>query len=97
MTFDSALNGWFAIGLKFGNDVGVYVFNTGSNLANGFTFASFNGNGLSHAALYDGADGPRIQCEGGSCVVPEPSTYALMTAGLIGIFGLARRRRDPQV
>lgn len=26
--------------------------------------------------------------------VPEPSTYALMTAGLIGIFGVARRRKN---
>ena len=27
-------------------------------------------------------------------VVPEPSTYLLMSAGLLGIFGVARRRRN---
>ncbi|MEO7521529.1 MAG: PEP-CTERM sorting domain-containing protein [Gemmatimonas sp.] len=31
---------------------------------------------------------------GGLAVVPEPSTYALMAAGLAGIFGFARRRRQ---
>ncbi len=29
-----------------------------------------------------------------STTVPEPSTYALMAAGLAGIFGVARRRRN---
>ncbi|MCA0374170.1 MAG: PEP-CTERM sorting domain-containing protein [Gemmatimonadetes bacterium] len=31
---------------------------------------------------------------GNSNVVPEPSTYALMAAGLAGVFGVARRRRQ---
>lgn len=31
---------------------------------------------------------------GNANVVPEPSTYALMAAGLAGIFGIARRRRS---
>lgn len=30
----------------------------------------------------------------GVSTVPEPSTYALMTAGLIGIFGVARKRKQ---
>lgn len=30
----------------------------------------------------------------GMAVVPEPSTYALMAAGLAGMFGFARRRRQ---
>ncbi len=30
-------------------------------------------------------------------VIPEPSTYALMATGLVGLAGMARRRRSTQV
>jgi hypothetical protein len=30
-------------------------------------------------------------------VIPEPSTYALMATGLVGLAGMARRRRNTQV
>mgnify|MGYP000605884366 CR=1 FL=1 len=35
-----------------------------------------------------------IQVNVGTQVVPEPSTYAMMTAGLAGIFAVARRRKN---
>ncbi len=38
---------------------------------------------------YDCDDNPSI-----TSVVPEPSTYALVASGLLGIFGVTRRRRN---
>lgn len=38
-------------------------------------------------------DNVRVETASGLGVVPEPSAYALLTTGLIGVLGVARRRR----
>ena len=92
LTFDSAVTGLFVIGLKASDTYSFYEFNGGTH---GITSLQFSTRGtaqnsqgsaqdLSHAALY--LDPP-------SDVVPEPSTYMMMAAGLAGL-GLAARRRN---
>lgn len=51
------------------------------------TFTSDTQRKLCGEIKYLGSDSPNVQT-----TVPEPSTYALMGAGLLGIFGFARRR-----
>ena len=59
-----------------------------------FTIASSNiGKASTFSVVIDGdlaTDGLLIR----NATVPEPSTYALMAAGLAGIFGVSRRRRN---
>lgn len=96
LTFDGYITGEFIVALKAGNAFSLYRF-TGQTNAHTINFKTdgvqVNGNdiaaGLSHAALF--AD-PSTSITTTS-VVPEPSTYALMGAGLFAVGFAARRRR----
>lgn len=85
-------SGWFAVGLKAGNTVGVYVFNSGSTVISGFDYTTAgipNGkHALSHADVYASANG-RI-----TSLVPEPSTYAMIGAGLLAVGVAVQRKRS---
>ena len=95
LTFDASLSGPFVLILKAGNQFSMYYFanltstsslvydTKGTNLN-----SSGGANGLSHASLYGGTFGSSTN------IVPEPSTYALMATGMIGLVGFARRRRQ---
>jgi PEP-CTERM motif len=103
ITFSQLIKGKFVVALKTNTNFSFFLMDGGVAGISEFEFTtdgvSVNGNQvaqeLSHASLYQYPGGGGGDCTiGGTCVVPEPSTYMLMASGLFGLGFLARRRRN---
>jgi hypothetical protein len=90
LSFNPSITGTFAISLKGGSGgFSLYVFETPSEVV-GFSFSTANalgGAALSHASLWTSDFSEPFS-------VPEPSSFAMMFAGLFGLGIAARRRRN---
>lgn len=75
-----------------------FTFTMAGNASANTSFGYFaQGNQVSLRCFSDASVNSAYSCGGNpgtTSVVPEPSTYALMASGLLGIFGFARRRRN---
>lgn len=83
------------------------TFALGASGQNFFTITAINGQRMSSVNLSTNVNmaitnvddvsqvriGGAATAGGGTSVVPEPSTYALLATGLLGVAGVARRRR----
>ena len=92
-----SFGGWRTTGTD-GSSYVRFTFTTTSAASQNTSFGYFaQGNGVSLRCFSDRTVDSDYSCgdnPGITSVVPEPSTYALMASGLLGIFGFARRRRN---
>jgi len=78
---------------KLNNGTAFYMFDAGLTGTDILTLSQDLGQGSSGLTLYSTGTPCEGECGPDITTVPEPSTYALMASGLLGIFGVARRRR----
>ena len=91
LSFLEAAKGWFAVTLKAGHGYNAYLFDGGTT---GIASIDYSiSKDLSHANLWS-FDQPDLNGCGAVCApVPEPQTYAMMLAGLLGLGFVAMRRK----
>jgi hypothetical protein len=91
-----APNNWSVFTTITANGVGTYNLGNTSAASSYWIVAAYNPALATNPNADAGDDAFKISGVTATVatVAPEPSTYALMTAGLLGVFGVARRRRQ---